>query len=350
MSLFIRRCFAAMCIVAFVLVTASCGGGGPEGAVKKSFEEWTKVASVIYRNATFETLSSSNESPTIKITAEFQNAPEDQWVEQEAIVQVIKQDSEWKAPTMFGFVPSPRAVQTLQAIQDATATVEAARYQATVSAQQAAFAATATSRAATQVAQATGIAATQVAQATEFARSGTATAQAQATAAAAATQQAAILEATAAAEATQQAIVHATVVAQRTTFVNKPLAIQTVENDSSEFRAYFKNVDFILVGVERASENSVLWNFYIWNHNDQDTFNMNPREAYIVSQDGTKYDALQWEAVSTVAGERKNFTIAFNAPTTSGVSYKLFLATYLQATNLSGYVYVQWQPFEVNLP
>jgi len=338
------RQLGALYMLVVLVFTLSCLptaslAGGPEAAARKGFEEWTKNTALSYRNASFETVSTAETSATIKITAEFQTTPGGPWVEQQATVQVFKRDNEWKPPTSFAFMPSPRTVKTQEAVRNVTATVEAARQQATASARQAVYDATATASAATQVARAT-----------EVVRFATATAEARATIAAVATQEAQVAQATRAAEATQQAMARATEAAQRTQFVNKPLTMQTVEGDSSEFRAYLKGVDFILVGVERADANSVLWRFYVWNHNAQDTFRLGPRrQAYIVSTDGKKYDALSWNEVQTVAGERKDFTIAFSAPATSGATYKLFLYTYMYSERSFHGVNIEWQPFEVTL-
>ncbi|MCL5961599.1 MAG: hypothetical protein M1358_20185 [Chloroflexi bacterium] len=174
------RCLVVVLVpFALGLLLSACSSGGPEAAAQKGFEEWTKNISVAYRNVSYRTVSSKEAFATVEVTGEFQNAPNTPWVEQQAAVQVVKQGDQWRPPTQFVFAPSPRAVQTAQAISNATATVESARASATQAAFEQVRQATAT--AAIQAAQATATAVTQAAQATATA----ATQAAQAAAAAA---------------------------------------------------------------------------------------------------------------------------------------------------------------------
>ncbi|MBI5302196.1 MAG: hypothetical protein HY868_08670 [Chloroflexi bacterium] len=309
-------------VLASVMLVSACVPSlpflpsGPEAAARKGYEQWIKNTATTERSATFEVLSTTERSATVKITAEFQNTLDASWQENQATVQVLKQGNDWQPPTSFAFFPSPRAVKTQEAIRNVTATVETARRQATFSVQATAQSATAEARATTIVVE---------------------------------TQQARNTQATRAAEATQQAFARQTTVAQRTTPINKPMSIQSVERDSSAFRDYYRNVEFVVVGIERGDGNSVLWHFSLWNHNTQDTFRLSSyRETYTVSSEGKKYDALRWEEMRAVAGEKKEWAIAFNAPATTGTTYRLFMSTYIQ-TDKGIYAQITWQPFEVTL-
>jgi hypothetical protein len=329
MSIWSRKFLTSLCLLVILGMTVSCLPffNGPDIVTRKNFEEWAKNVGITYRNASYKVTSTDETSASVEITVEAKMREDDSWEEYQTTVRLTKPNNEWKAPTSFALLPSPRTLKTRQAVQDITATVAVAQQQATSAVRQTAINATA------------ALQATRLAESQQQANANATVSAATATA----------IQRTRIAEATQQASIRATASAERTIFINKTLTMQTIERDSSAFRSYYKEVEFILVGVEQADANSLLWNFYLWNHNTRGEFGISDgRTSYVVSSDGKKYNALAWNDVQTVAGERKDFTIAFNAPTRSGETYKLFLFTNFQSRDFY-YVFVQWQPFEVKL-
>lgn len=132
--------------------------------------------------------------------------------------------------------------------------------------------------------------------------------------------------------------------------LNQRLTIQSAGSDESRLRAYFTNVEFSLVSVTRASGSSILCTFSLWNRNATDYIALSySNKAYMISSAGTKHDALGWERVQAVAGERKTFTVAFSIPA-PGESEKLLLITYADTGSAFSSTNIAWQPLMITLP
>ena len=140
-------------------------------------------------------------------------------------------------------------------------------------------------------------------------------------------------------------------VPQRATPVNQRLTIAAVDDDQSALRQYFANVELTLVGVERIDERSSLWRFALWNHNTSDYLDIVPGDdyAYIVSPEGRRADALDWDGITARASEQKELVIAFAAPTPPGQKYTLVLNARAETGPSFRDTDMQWAPVEVTL-
>jgi len=115
-----------------VVLTVGCSPG-PQVAAKEAFEQWAQQAGIPYRDVRYETLRDDGTYAAVRIVAQFRQAADAPWLENEAEVECRKVGEQWQCESwMYWQLTKAEqervaaATATASAASFATATAEAA--------------------------------------------------------------------------------------------------------------------------------------------------------------------------------------------------------------------------------